>query len=186
MPNNTLSAAIKEAYASAPDDEVLIHTLEFRHPAFVDQNGQPDSIRVVRDYRDWEAKLEADAPLNAGTFQLFIGFAFDFAIPGVEKSSAPAIEITIDNASRIIIDQLDAAIVQPGTLEVTYRPYLFTDVDVSGRLNEPHMNPVLTLVVDSVDVNDSTITAIASVGDYANKRFPNEDYTPSRFAGLIR
>jgi|688.fasta_scaffold08531_12 hypothetical protein len=186
MPNNTLSAAIKEAYASSPSDEVIIHTLEFRHPAFLNESNQPDSIRVVRDYRDWEAKLEADAPLHAGTFQLFVGFAFDFSIPGVEKSSAPAIEITIDNASKIVIDQLDAAIVLPGSLEVTYRPYLLSDIDGQGRLNEPHMIPVLTLKVDSIDVTDLQITAIASVGDYANKRFPNEDYTATRFPGLIR
>ena len=35
MPDPSLSAAIKEAYASAPTDTVILHTLELRHPDFV-------------------------------------------------------------------------------------------------------------------------------------------------------
>lgn len=34
MPDPTLSAAILEAYASAPTDEVIYHTLEIWHPVF--------------------------------------------------------------------------------------------------------------------------------------------------------
>ena len=36
MPNTALSEAIKEAYASAPSEQIILHTLELRHPAFVD------------------------------------------------------------------------------------------------------------------------------------------------------
>jgi hypothetical protein len=186
MPNNTLSDAIKEAYASAPDDQVLIHTLEFRHPGFTDENGAPDSIRVVRDHRDWDAKLEADAPLFPGQFKTFIGYAFDLSMPGVEKAAAPQISITIDNAGAQIVQQIEQAIVLPDKIEVTYRPYLSSDVDGSGRLNAPHMDPVLTLVIDSIDVDDLSIVATASVGDFVNKRFPNEEYTATRFPGLVR
>ena len=39
MPDTTLSEALKEAYASAPSDVVLLHTLELRHPSFVDEQG---------------------------------------------------------------------------------------------------------------------------------------------------
>ena len=49
MPNAALSEAIKEAYASAPSQQIILHTLELRHPAFVDEAGQPVAIRVVRD-----------------------------------------------------------------------------------------------------------------------------------------
>ena len=48
MPDPTLSQAIKEAYAAAPSDVVILHTLELRHPDFEDDDGNPTAIRVVR------------------------------------------------------------------------------------------------------------------------------------------
>jgi hypothetical protein len=62
MPNAALSEAIKEAYASAPSDQIILHTLELRHPAFVDHAGQLVAIRVVRDTGDLWARLESQAP----------------------------------------------------------------------------------------------------------------------------
>jgi len=52
VPDSTLSQALKEAYASAPSDLVIYHTLELRHPSFT------SPIRVVRDYADLVATLE--------------------------------------------------------------------------------------------------------------------------------
>ena len=34
MPDPALSAALAEAYAAAPIDQVILHTLEIWHPAF--------------------------------------------------------------------------------------------------------------------------------------------------------
>ena len=59
MPDSTLSQALKEAYAAAPTSQIVYHTLEIYHPAFT----QP--IRVVRDFVDLAATLEATAPRNA-------------------------------------------------------------------------------------------------------------------------
>ncbi|PPD36743.1 MAG: transcriptional regulator [Methylomonas sp.] len=186
MPNDNLSAAIKEAYASAPSDSVIIHTLEFRHAGFLDSNNQVESIRVCLDYRDWEAKLEDDAALFAGQFKTFVGYNFDIELPGVESLASPTVKITIDNVSQEIITQLDQAVILPDLLYVTYRPYLSNDVDGSGRLNAPHMDPVLTLQVDQVSADSANITAIASFGDFANRRFPFEEYTVTRFPGLAQ
>ena len=55
MPDPSLSAAIKEAYASAPTDTVILHTLELRHPDFV------APIRDVNDHANLTATLEATA-----------------------------------------------------------------------------------------------------------------------------
>ncbi len=59
MPNAALSEAIKEAYASAPSEQIILHTLELRHPAFVGETGQLVAIRVVRDTGDLWARLES-------------------------------------------------------------------------------------------------------------------------------
>lgn len=43
----SLEKALKEAYASAPQDRVVFDTLELRHPAFVDEHGERTAVRVV-------------------------------------------------------------------------------------------------------------------------------------------
>lgn len=40
MTDATLTEALKEAYASAPSDITILHTLELRHPAFIDEQGR--------------------------------------------------------------------------------------------------------------------------------------------------
>ena len=63
MTDASLSEALKEAYASADSEIIILHTLELRHPAFVDENGLPTAIRVVRDNVNHICRLEESAPL---------------------------------------------------------------------------------------------------------------------------
>lgn len=172
MPDFTLDDALKEAYASAPAEEVILHTLEIRHPSFT------EPIRVVRDYNDLSATLEDDAPENAGEEVTFVAVAFDFILPEVSKSTSPEIEISLDNVSGEIIAYIDAAAQTPDLIEVTYRPYL--DSDTSG----PQMNPPLTLVMRSVTAEIFRVRARAGYADLSNRKFPNEVYTSERFPGL--
>lgn len=172
--------ALREAYASAPTDVVIIHTLEFKHPSFIDDSGQPTALRVVRDYVELNAYLEATASVNGGELVTFTPYAFDFQLPEVSGSAAPEISITIDNVSRLIEENLERAVLSPYPVEVTYRPYLSTD------LSGPQMNPPLTMIIKSVETNDLSVTARAGFPDLANKKFPAYDYTPTVFPGLIR
>lgn len=174
MPDASLDQAIREAYAAAPNDVIDYHTLEFRHVSFT------SPIRVVRDYTNLTATLEADAPLNGGESVTFIGFAFDFDLPELSVDAAPEIVITIDNVSLEIEDALNQAIQTTDLVDVTYRPYLSTD------LTAPAMNPPLTMTLRSVSASQFKITARAVLGDYANRRFPFQEYTAARFPGLAR
>ena len=97
---------MKEAYASAPSDVVILHTLELRHPSFKDALGAPTAIRVVRDYQDHLCVLEDSAPLDAGQAVLFIAMAFDLALPPVNNALTPEITVTIDNVSTEMIRYL--------------------------------------------------------------------------------
>lgn len=58
MPNDVLQEAIKEAYASCPSDVFIYHTLEIKHPDFVDDDGNPTTIRLVQGFKNITAKLE--------------------------------------------------------------------------------------------------------------------------------
>jgi len=172
MPDSSLSQAIKEAYASAPADEVILHTIELRHQAFT------VPIRVVNDHADLTATLEATAPENPGQAVLFQGFSFGFQPPDVD-GPRPEIILTIDNVSREITKNIEAATISGAPVELTYRPYLSTD------LSGPQMNPPLTLDIIGIEASMLTVTAHAAFGDLGSKRFPSEDYTAERFPGLV-
>lgn len=113
----------KPAYASNPVGQVIIDTLEFRYPSFIDDNGNPAAFRVVNQYQDVFAALEASAPLQAGQTVQFMGFAFGVTLPGFEEGQTPALKITIDNIGRELMTQLGAATTSQQPIEVTYRPY---------------------------------------------------------------
>ena len=180
MPDPSLSDAIKEAYASAPSDVVILHTLELRHPSFVDENGANIAIRVVRDHANLTAKLEASAPLNPNEWVDFIAMGFDLQLPPVNTAPVPEITITLDNVSREIVTHLDGAAESQSMIEITYRPYLSTDLD------GPQMDPPLTLILTNVEANAFRITGRARMLDIGNKSFPSQTYSAVNFPGLTR
>lgn len=174
------SQALKEAYASAPVEQVILDTLEIRHPAFVDENGQPAAGRLVRGYEDLYAVLEADAPMNPGQQVRFIAMAFDIKLPGFEEGRVPELVITLDNVGREMMGWLEAAASDPHVIEVTYRPYLISD------LSHPQMDPPITMLATAVTVDVFQIQITATLDDVQNWAFPHRMYQPDEFPGLIR
>lgn len=172
MPDFTLSDAIQEAYASAPSAEVILPTLELRHPDF------PAPVRVVRDHADLTATLEATAPANPGESVTFAKMSFDFVKPEVQQSALPEVTISLDGASAELIPYLDAAANSVDATEVTYREYLASDT--SG----PQMDPPLTLEIQDVHADLTRVTAKAGYANLANRKFPAETYDSNRFPGL--
>lgn len=174
MPDASLSAAIKEAYAAAPANVVVYDTIELRHSTWA------APIRVVRDRANLTATLEADAPLNPGEAVVFTGFAFDLELPEMSDAASPEVVITIDNVSLEIEDAINEALLTTDLVQVTYRAFLSDD------LSAPANNPPLTLTLSHIGADQFRITARAQLGDYANRRFPFEQYTATRFPGLVR
>lgn len=180
MPDVTLSEAWKEACSVAPSGIVQLHTLEFRHPNFMDEFNAPTAIRVVLDHAELNAKLESDAPRNPGEYVVFVPMNFGLQLPNVESVAMPELQLWIDNAVRDIEDALALATASPYPVEVTYRMYLSND------LTGPQNNPPLTFTLKNPEADDFQVTATASSSDTGNRQFPNEDYTPDRFPGLVR
>jgi len=208
MPDPALDEAIREAYASAPSDTVILHTLELRHPAFVGDGGEPTAIRVVRNFADeatWldlggaevqavldalpedargrvglVARLEADAPVEAGRMVPFIALGFELDQPPVDAAPVPEIAVTLDNVGREIVRHLDAAAESLERIEVTYRPWLSTDIE------GPQMDPPVTLTLTEVEADVFRATGRARMLDIGNLAFPADLYTAARFPGLTR
>ena len=110
----------------------------------------------ARDLVGLVARLEVDAPKDGGRMVPFIALAFDLELPPVDTAPVPEI------------------------VEVTYRPYLSTD------LEGPQMDPPITLTLTEVEVDVFRATGHARMLDIGNKAFPADLYTAKRFPGLTR
>lgn len=174
MPDVTLDQAIREAYASAPQDVVILETLEWYHPTFA------APIRVVSDHADHTLTLEASAPRNAAEAVVFTAFPFRLLPPEVNEQGHVEMAIEIDNVSREIEDAFAAATAATEPVEVIYRTYLHTDA--SG----PKNNPPLAFTVRGADADNFRLRVRAVYGDFVNRKFPGEKYTLARFPGLVR
>jgi len=172
MPDTTLKEAIKEAYASATG--IIYHTFEIRHPNFT------EPLRVVRDHTPLIARLELTAPENAGSDVYFAAYKFDFVKPEVSAQGVPQIQITIDNVSREIVANINAAMSSQELLKGTYREYL--DSDLTGPQNDPPIH----VDILSISANVFTVTAVAGFINLMNKKFPTQEYSTRRFPGLIQ
>lgn len=93
------------------------------------------------------ACLEADAPVDASEWVRFVAMGFELELPPVDTAPVPEIAVTLDNVSREIVRHLDAAATSQDKIEVTYRPYLSTD------LEGPQMDPPITLILTEVEAD---------------------------------
>lgn len=173
MPDPALSAAIREAYASSPVDQIIYHTLEIWHPAF------SVPIRVVRDTGDLAARIEAGAARGAGVVVTFVAYAFDIVPPDQTTTGVPRCTIEIDNVGRDLLSQIDLAVTQTAPIIVIYRACL-SDALLTG----PENLPPLEMTLLTVSATPMRISATAGFPDLLNTRFPRRDYDLERFPGL--
>lgn len=173
--------AVKEAYASAPQDRVVFDTLEVLHSKFVNDEGLPTAIRVVLGYENISARLEGDAPLHGGQYVEFIKAAFGLSLPGFEEDQDPQMKLTLDGVTQEVIAHLEAAVSTPSEpIVLIYRPFVSTD------LSKPGMDPPIMMELSNVNVDGLRITGTATLDDVHNAAFPGLKYLASRFPGLVR
>jgi hypothetical protein len=171
-------AALAQAYAYGTDD-LLIETLEFRHPLLVSDFGDNGQIRVAQFFQRpadleeqpfWEGRLDAGAPLNPGEVVRFVRMGFKFSRPERSTSGAPQFQLEIDNVDARIGDALRAAADTEDPIFLTVRT--FTE---STRLSgEPD-------VLDGFELREPEVTAsiVRARGqgpDVLNRGFHKERY----------
>lgn len=161
--NDTLSDAIREAYASAPAGVVVYHTLEIK------QDGVQDSIYLVQGRQPIEASDEE------GYVRTFSPSSFQFTLPPSDGEGLQALTVTIDNVNRAASDFLKAAMESQVVVELVYRPYLSTD------LTNAAMSPPLRLTLKDASISTTQVVGRATFMDLVNRKFPSELYTRARF-----
>lgn len=170
--------ALQEAYASAPVDETILHTLEFSHPAFA------DGVRIVMDTGDLIEKGDPDIyghqlNIESGELVTFVACNFNFTIPDQNEGSLPSIKITVDNVTKQISQYLEEAVNLKSPLSLTYREYLASDPTQPQYI-------ISGLSVKEVSSSSTKVTCTAQFSDLLNKSFPKKVYRPEDFRGLLQ
>lgn len=165
--NASLQDAIKEAFAVAPVNKVVLHTLEIR------QIGVQDPVYLVQSRRGITALLE-----DGVTYADFEPVGFQFTLPPSNEEGFRSLNISIDNVGRRVIDFLETAMAHSVPVEVLYRPYL------SDNLDAPQMIPPLVLYLKDVQVTAQQVVGRATFMDIVNLKFPSQLYSRDRFPAL--
>lgn len=164
--NNSLQDAIKEAFAVAPANKVILNTLEIR------QEGVQDPIFLVQGRRMIQATDEN------GNLRTFEPVGFQFSLPPSNEEGFQSLNIAIDNVGRRVNQFITAAMSEREPVKVIYRPYLSDD------LSAPQMDPPLVLFLKDVRISATQVVGRATFMDIVNKKFPSQLYTRERFPSL--
>lgn len=166
MPNDSIDEALKEVYALAPNDRVVLDTLEISHPSLV------ESLYMVKDHREWDLTIEG------GLVKTFEPVPFRDQVPATGDNGIQDYSVSIDNIDRRVSDFLESVKSDPSPVQMKRRQYLSTDP--TNQL----INPPLTLYLTSVQINAFEVVGKATFGDPVNQAHPGEKYTRNRFPAL--
>lgn len=151
-------------YASAPAAEVLIPTLEIKHPAI-------STIRTCAGFEDHALTLEG------GEDALFRGSGLDVSLPARNASGQQDLAFAIENVTGIAQDAIDRAMQSGGEIRVIYREYLASDTAAPAA-------PPLRMVLTDARFKGSMVQVTASYMDIINRAWPRERYTAEFAPGL--
>ncbi|WP_445363344.1 DUF1833 family protein [Microbulbifer sp. ANSA003] len=161
-----MSAVLETVYASAPIDEIIIHTLELRHAAF-----EGGAIRLCQGFDDIEATLED------GETATFTASGFGVSLPQRSVRGRQDLQFQLDNVTGEALHNIRAALEAGGAIQVVYRQFLESDLSAPAQ-------PATVMTAVSVKANPASVSVIASFHDLVNKAWPNKFYTPDFAPGL--
>lgn len=169
----------REYMFSPSGADVILDTIELRHPAFLDENGNPMAIRFVNDPCALMATLEDDAPMNAGETVTFIATRFDLVIPDQPQSGLPQCQLAVSNVVKELSPWMTKATTIAAPLELSLRQYLADD------LTQPCFAQH-GLTFKNAKSDDIRTTGTASIADLLNFPAPRQCYTVVNSPGLQR
>ena len=165
----TISAELKEIYASAPNDVTYIECLSLSHSRFT------KTYHLTSDMAQWSFFDESGKILN------FESHPFKVVLPTRDTSGNQELTLTIANAGLLMMQELEAAQLKPDEpIVCLYRVYL----DVPNSY--PQIDPPLSLSITDVTADASAISATATRFDVLSRAFPTEVYNIDDFPGLER
>ncbi|WP_105215684.1 DUF1833 family protein [Pseudoalteromonas sp. T1lg22] len=159
-----MSTVLQRIYASAPVDDLPIHTLELQASSF-------GVMRLCDGFDDTTAGIEG------GEFVLFQASGFGVSLPAKGVKGRQDLQFQIDNVTGEALAKVNQAIDAGDTIKIIYRVY------TASNLAEPAEPPVEMTAVD-LQATALSINVVASFNDLVNKAWPKLRYTPSIAPGL--
>ncbi len=178
--DSLLEEAIAEAYASAPQDVHILHTVEIHHRTFT------EPVRLVRHPLEgpkpgeFRMRLEESAKYNPGQVATFLGVPFELVRP--EKSADTPGEFTFKVArlNDLLDEELENAALGGGVIEAVYREYREGD-ELRGPAS---WWPGIRLHSPSIDPKSGDLVVTGSVLNWLNRKY-GRLYTPGAYPGLV-
>lgn len=166
-----LTAAMEEAYASAPSNVVFLHTIELAIP------GEATPVRlVVGDEGDENGLVYLT--LETGATVAFTATAFQIVPPGFDNDGPTEGKIGVDGVSGELVPLLEDAAVTAGTIGVTYRNYR------SDARFEP--GEIITgLKMKAVTVTATRVEGTIGFDDVGSQAFPRVTYDIENYPALF-
>lgn len=173
----SFSEALAESYASATAGDPPLICLEIMNPDF------EAPARVVNDFRNLTATLEATAPYNPSQAVTFLAVPFRYVrqeqTADAGNGGAPApVQVEIDNVSRQFAELMLMARESQHPTTCIEREYLPSDTSA------PHIIPVTKVTLSNIVLTPDTVRASLSFGELTNRKFPPLTYTPEDFPAL--
>lgn len=174
-----LQKALAESFASALQDIILLYTLEFDHPAFIEPARVCRWSASKREPEVFMLKLEDDAPHDPGKVVAFIGLPFEVQFPDKTKDNAGEFQFKIQGVGYELDADLEAAAISGGKITAILRIYVKGhELDGPAEVwrNIQIKNP-------SIDASTGDVTATGSFFDWIDRTF-GYNYTPGKYPAL--
>ena len=159
-----MSQILQRVYASAPVDDLPMHTLEL----------QADSLWTLRICEGFD---DVTAGIEGGEMVTFLASGMGVSLPARGVKGRQDLQFQIDNVTGEALTKINQAIDAGVPIKVIYRVYTLSD------LTEP-AEPAIEMKAVDVQATAQSLNVVASFNDLVNKAWPKNRYTPSIAPGL--
>ena len=173
----TLSEAIEEAWASAPDRDIILHCLEVNHSEFTEPARVVNWPILDNEPREFFLRHESTAPLNPNQVVLYLGLPFHVVLPESSLNTTGNFQIRVE-VGEDLDHHLEAAAKSQEVIKATYRQYIL------GRETEGPASFWMDLTVTSPRREGQTIIFDGAVITWGGKPY-GDIYLPTTYPALV-
>ncbi len=174
-----LQQAIAEAYACAPQDVLILHTLEINHKTFNRPARGARWSGVGPEVEVFRCRLEGNALYNPGEVVEFVGLPFELVPPEKSETTPGEISLRVSGIGYELDNDLEAAALGGSAISCIYRSFIHGE-ELKGPAE---VWPGITLTGPSSEGADN-MTATGAVLNWINRKYGRK-YTPEGYPGLV-